>query len=67
MKPDQKPGPPGRSSWRRPRRVTLVVLGVDIALVALMVACFGHPAVVIGTFVAVYLGAALFTRRLPVL
>ena len=65
MKPDQKPEP-GRTSWRRPRRVALVILGVDIAFVALMVAYFGHPAVVIGTFVAVCVGAALFGRRLRI-
>lgn len=64
MLPDQRAGL-GRS-WRwLPRRVTLVVLAGDIAIVSLMVAWIGHPEVVIGTYVVVCLGAALFKRKLP--
>jgi hypothetical protein len=45
--------------------VTLAILAGDIAIVSLMVAWIGRPAEVIGTYVVICLGAALFKRKLP--
>lgn len=55
----------GRFSRWLPRPVTLAILAGDVAIVCLLVAWIGHPAEVVGTYVVVCLGAALFKRRLP--